>query len=150
MPPLATGNPYQLGPRRWGLRYVDRDGKRCRTKEKFTSRSAALRHFRDVILPSLNGETPIAETTLTAFVDVYLDRHTGGRQRTTDTLRERLGYATATFGDVPLRELEAMTDEIAAWRVTLPAGSRYGVMQALRQCLAAAVRWKRTATNRPS
>lgn len=148
MPPLATGNPYQLGPKRWGLRYVDRDGHRARTKEKFTSRSAALRHYRDVIEPMLRGEAPApAETTLAAFVPVYLDRHTGVRQRTIDTLRERLAYATATFGDVPLHDLEGMTDEIAAWHATLPTGSRYGVMQALRQCLAAAARWQRMTTN---
>ena len=37
--------------------------------------------------------------------------------------------------------------EIAAWTTTLPDGSRYGIVQALRQALAAAVRWNLIATN---
>lgn len=148
MPAIQRGEPYKLGKSRWGLRYRDREGKRVRTPEKFPSKTAAFQHYRDVIEPLLRGDAPApAPTTLGAFVPLYLERHTGVRQRTTDTLRERLGYAIVAFGDVPLRELEGMTDNIAAWHATLPAGSRYGVMQALRQCLAAAVRWQRMTTN---
>jgi integrase len=45
------------------------------------------------------------------------------------------------FGDKELRELERMAAEVAAWQAKLPARSRYGIVQALRQCLEAAVRW---------
>jgi hypothetical protein len=65
----------------------------------------------------------------------------GGRQRLHQTLRERLPHATRAFGDVPLRDLERMSGEIAAWQAKLPERSRYGIVQALRQTLEAAVRW---------
>jgi hypothetical protein len=42
---------------------------------------------------------------------------------------------------VPLRDLERVSGELASWFVILPHGSRYGVVQALRQTLEAAVRW---------
>ena len=47
---------------------------------------------------------------------------------------------------MPLRDLERMSGELAAWRATLPERSRYGIMQALRQALDAAVRWGYMAT----
>jgi integrase len=149
MPPLATGNPYKLGPRRWGLRYVDNDGQRQRTREKFPSRSAALRHYRDVIEPELRGDRPKADLTLLQLVEVYLDRHaaTGVRARTIETLRDRLGHATRAYGGETLSDLEHMADEIAGWRSTLPPRAGHGIMSALRQVLDAAVRWEHIARN---
>jgi integrase len=109
----------------------------------FPSKSAAMQHYRDVIEPRLRGEPdPAADLTLSEFVDVYLTRHAVTRRpRTIRTLRERLVYATAAYGDTTLRELERMGADLADWQATLPARSRYGVVQALRQALAAAVRW---------
>ena len=37
--------------------------------------------------------------------------------------------------------------EVAAWMTTLPTGSRYGIVQALRQCLEAGVRWGLAKSN---
>jgi integrase len=54
---------------------------------------------------------------------------------------ERLRRPVAAFGDVQLRDLERMAAEIASWRAALPERSRYGVIQALRQALEAAVHW---------
>jgi integrase len=48
---------------------------------------------------------------------------------------------------VPLHELEAMSVELADWQATLPERSRYGIMQTLRQTLAAAVRWGYMSAN---
>jgi integrase len=84
----------------------------------------------------------LPELTLAEFVPIYLERHGATvRPRTITTLRERLPHATRAFGDVPLRDLERMTGEIASWQAKLPERSRYGIMQALRQTLEAAVRW---------
>ena len=44
-------------------------------------------------------------------------------------------------------ELERRVAEVAAWTRTLPEGSRYGIVQALRQTLEAAVRWGLIGTN---
>ena len=51
------------------------------------------------------------------------------------------------FGDWTLSELEHAAADVAAWRATLPEGSRYRLMLALRQALAAAVRWQYIARN---
>lgn len=142
MPPLQRGQAYRLGAGRWGLRWYDAGGTR-RRKSPFPSKSAALTHYRDVIEPVLRGEpAPLPELTLKQLVDVYLERHAAGvRSRTIVTLRERLVHATRAFGDVPLRDLERMSGELASWQARLPERSRYGIVQALRQTLGAAVRW---------
>ena len=142
MPQTQRGQAVRLGPNRWGLRFYDAAGKR-RRKSPFPSKSAALAYYRDVIEPGLRGEEPApAESTLGEFVPLYLERHAAGvRPRTIQALRQRLGYATRAFGDVPLGDLERMSGELAAWRTTLPERSRYDVTRALRQALEAAVRW---------
>lgn len=160
MPAIQRGQAYKIGPGKWGLRYYDRDGVR-RRKSAFPSKSAALAHFRDVIEPQLRGEQPDKSgVTFREFVPVFLELHAAGkRTRTIDTLRDRLGHpkqrdgeseedrrerernAVKAFGNLPLRELERMVEEIAAWQVTLPERSRHGRVQALRQCLEAARRW---------
>jgi len=142
MPPLATGHAYRLGPNRWGLRYVGPDGRKHR-KSPFPSKSAALRHYRDVIEPQLRGEpAPAPVATLAEFIALYLERHGATvRPRTVATLAERLRQAERAFGDIPLRELAGMANEVAAWRARQPERVRYARMGALRQTLAAAVRW---------
>ena len=147
MPATQRGQAYKLGPGKWGLRYYD--GGRRRRKSPFSSKSAALAHFRDVIEPQLRGESPsLPDLTLADLVELYLERHAASvRSRTIEALRERLGYAMRAFGEVSLRDLERMSGEIAAWRVRLPERSRYGVTQALRQTMEAAVRWGYMTTN---
>lgn len=142
MPAIQRGQAYRLGPNRWGLRYYDAHGDR-RRKSPFQSKSAALAHYREVIEPQLRGE-PVAlpELTLAEFVPLYLERHAASvRSRTIVTLRERLPHALRAFGAVPLRDLERMSGELASWQAKLPERSRYGIVQALRQALEAAVRW---------
>ena len=142
MPATRRGQAYRLGPNRCRLRWYDAAGKR-RRKSPFPSKSAALAHYRDAIEPQLRGEpVPVADLTLAEFVPLYLERHAATvRPRTIQTLGERLPHATRVFGDVPLRNLERMTGELASWQAKLPERSRYEVVQALRQTLEAAVRW---------
>jgi integrase len=143
MPAEQRGQPYRLkSGRGWGLRYYNREGEREYTEQKFPSRSAAFAHYRDVIAPQLRGDVLPVELTLAELADLYLERHaTGVSARTIVTLRERLAHATKAYGNVPLRELERMSGELADWQATLPERSRYGIVQALRQTLGAAVRW---------
>src|SRR5215218_6648793 len=120
MPAIQRGQAYRLGPNRWGLRYYDATGVR-RRKSPFPSKSAALTHYRDIVEPELRGDTCTSpEVTLAEFVDTYLERHTATvRPRTIETLRKRLGYAVTAFGEVPLRDLERMSGEVASWRTKL-------------------------------
>lgn len=142
MPATQRGQAYRLGPSRWGLRYYDASGAR-RRKSPFPSKSAALAHYRDVVEPRLRGD-PVAlpQLTLAEFIPLYLERHAASvRPRTIVTLQERLPHAIRAFGSVPLRDLERMSGELATWQAKLPERSRYGIVQALRQSLEAAVRW---------
>jgi len=148
MPAEQRGSAYRLGANRWGVRYRDRDGV-LRRNSPFQSKSAALAHYRDVIAPELRGEpAPAPELTLAGLVELYLQRHAASvRPRTIVTLRERLALAVRAFGNVPLRDLERMAGDIASWQARLPERSRYGIVQALRQTLGAAVRWGYMTTN---
>lgn len=148
MPPTQRGQAYRLDAGRWGLRYYDEHGAR-RRKSPFPTKSAALAHYREVIEPQLRGE-PLAQpdVTLSEFVATYLERHAASvRPRTIATLRDRLRHAVAAFGDVPLRDLERMTHEIAGWQAALPPRAGHGIVQAFRQVLEAAVRWERIQRN---
>ena len=149
MPPVQQGQPYRLAKGRWGLRYYDRDGVRRRTREKFPSKSAAREHYRNVIEPQLRGEhVRVPELTLTELVPVFLERHAANvRPRTIATLTERLRHAERAFGAVPLRELERMSGDVAAWKTRQPERVRHDRVRALSQALGAAVRWGHMTVN---
>jgi integrase len=76
--------------------------------------------------------------TLAELVDEYLAQHDAAAV-TVEKLRWLLGKAVADFGDLRLGELRSQ--EIAAWRMTIPPGHRFEATQALRQVLARAVVW---------
>jgi integrase len=147
VPAMQRGSVRTLPSGKKQLRYYDNDGQR-QTGGVFVTRSEAWKYFRHVIEPRLNGASPHTELTLVEFCELYLERHAAGaRRRTIDSLRQRLGYATRAYGDVPLRELERMVDELAGWRTKLPERSCYGIVGALRQTLGAAVRWDYMSRN---
>lgn len=147
MPAIQRGQPYEIRKSVWGIRYRDRDHHRVRSGPIAANKTGALKYYRDVIAPTLApGYRPPAQDhgakTFSELVEIYLERHGAEvRSRTISTLRERLSYAQRRFGTVTLRELEGMVDEIAGWAAAQPPGARYGRMQALRQCLEAAMRW---------
>jgi integrase len=150
MPALQRGQAYRLKNGRWGLRYYDAHGKRVRAKGlSWKTKNEALAHFRDVITPRLRGEPEqLPELTLNELVDLYLDRHAAAvRKKTIDTLDERLRYATRAYGETQLHDLERMAGELADWQAKLPERSRYGIASALRQALAAGVRWGHLSVN---
>jgi hypothetical protein len=142
MPAIQRGSVRTLPSGKKQLRYYDNDGQR-QSGGVFATRSEAWKHYREVIEPQLSGlPAALPDLTLSEFVELYLDRHSVVvRGRTIRALRERLGYATRAYGDVQLSALEPMSGELADWRKTLPERSRYAIMSALRQALAAAVRW---------
>ena len=141
MPAEARGQVYKT-VRGFGVRYYDETGAR-RRQAGFRSRSDARRWFNDVERPRMRGEAvQRPPVTLSDHVDRYLEVHAATRDpNTIRVLRERLRRPVATFGDRQLRELERMSRELAEWQATLPERSRYGIMQAGRQCLEAGVRW---------
>jgi integrase len=76
--------------------------------------------------------------TLGELVDEYLAQH-DGEPETIEKLRWLLTKPVKVFGSRRLPELRSQ--EIAAWRMTIPPGHRFEATQALRQVLARAVVW---------
>jgi integrase len=72
------------------------------------------------------------------LVDEYLAQH-DGEPETIEKLGWLLTKAVKAFGTRRLPELRSQ--EIAAWRMTIPPGHRFEATQALRQVLARAVVW---------
>src|SRR5215207_3856701 len=142
MPATQRGSVRRLKSGKLQLRYYDNDGKR-QNGGVFDTKSAAFEHYRTNIDPRLRGESPAApDLTLADLADVYLDRHAQIRSEATiRTLRHRLRRPLDTYGHVALRELEGMSGDLADFRATLPARFAHDVMRALRQTLAAGVRY---------
>lgn len=149
MPAEQRGEPFAVKGG-YGLRYYDLEGKRRRftPSPPFPTKTAARAHYREVVGPKLHGlaHAQQLESTFGQLVERYLRVHGATRSpRTITILRERLGYATELWEDRPLEQLSP--GEIADWTATLPERSRYGIVQALRQTLEAAVRWQLIPTN---
>jgi integrase len=145
MPRPTRGSIFDAADGSVGIRWPE-DGKRPQ-KTGFANKTEARRWFDENVAPRLGRKGPSAELTFDAFIDLYLERHDGS-ERTVETQRERLAPARKKFGDWPLRDLETAADDIARWRSKLPTESaRFRHTRALRECLAAAVRWRYVQRN---
>ena len=82
--------------------------------------------------------------TLAQLVDEYLAQH-DAQPETIAKLQWLLSKAVRVFGDQRLGQLHSQ--EIAAWRMTIPAGHRFEATQALRQVLSRAVEWRMIDVN---
>jgi hypothetical protein len=76
--------------------------------------------------------------TLARLVEEYLDQH-DAQPETIEKLRWLLLKAVSESGGQRLGQLRSQ--EIATWRMTIPAGHRFEATQALRQVLSRAVEW---------
>ena len=102
----------------------------------------------EVVEPELHGRVVKRDITLAELVDTFLERHgKAAKPATIETLRWRLKRPLDDYGTTRLADLEHMTDEIAAFAASLPDRFRYSVMSALRQALAAGVRYGYITTN---
>jgi integrase len=145
-------------PRRTiGSVYPTRDGYGIRWPENgerphqagFRTKTEAREWFRENVAPRLKRRGPSADITFEAFCIEYLDRWGADvAERTVATLTEWLEPARERFGTWTLSELEGAADDISRWRARLPTDhARYKHTRALRQVLAAAVRWRYVAGN---
>ena len=130
----------------WGVRWREK-GRRPQ-QSGFVTKTEARRWFADNVAPRLRRGAPSGEISFDAFCDLFLERHgVTIARRSKETLEERLAPARAVFGAWTLRELEGAANDIAGWRASLPESSRYRLTLALRQALAAAVRWQYLGRN---
>jgi integrase len=141
---LQQGQVFQLASRdggetRWAYRYrVGGRGTKRVQRGGLATEQAAVEALERA-LERLRRERGLVETpTLLEFVEVYLGQH-GGEPETIEKLSWLLAKAVRAFGDRRLGQLRS--PEIAAWRMTIPAGHRFEATQALRQVLNRAVDW---------
>lgn len=124
----------------WAYRYrVDGRGSARPQVGGFGSQGVAFQALQ-VALGRLNRRNGrLAQITLSELAEEYLAQHEA-EPRTIAKLRWLLTKATHALGD--RRVVELRSDEIGAWRTTLPEGHRFEATQALRQVLNRAVAWK--------
>jgi integrase len=141
MPARQRGSTVRRG-RSWAARYRDAEGI-ARLRGGFPTKTEArtwLDRKVDEVEALRNGDLAALRRqdmpTLQALIDEYLAQHVA-EANTIATLTARLKYATGTFGDVRLNRL--VVSELRAWRSTLPTGSAWHIVKALRQVLGHAV-----------
>lgn len=139
MPRRTNGSVYRTATG-YGIRWPE-DGRRPH-RAGFKTKTEARRWFAANVAPRLDRGAPSPDITFDDFCELFLGRHGATvSERTRATLEERLAPARRVFGDWTLAELEGAADDIARWRSGLADTSRYRLTLALRQTLAAAVRW---------
>lgn len=148
MPRQTKGSVYREKAGTYGIKWPE-EGRRPQ-KGGFRTKTQAREWFDEHVSPRLRRGGPSADITLTEFTEeIYLPRWSSEvSPRTTRTLKEWLVPVAASFGGFTLAELEGASDDIARWRAHLPSEDRrYKSTRALRQVLAAAVRWGYLAKN---
>ncbi len=123
----------------WAYRYrVGGRGSRRVQRGGFESEQAAAEALARA-LGRLRREQGLVEAPkLRELVEIYLAQH-DGEPETVEKLDWLLAKALSAFGHRRISHLRPA--EIAAWRMTIPAGHRFEATQALRQVLARAVSW---------
>jgi integrase len=122
----------------WAIRYRDGRGVR-RQRGGYRTKAEAKEVLDDELRKARLGPLYQPDVTLGELVEVFLEQYDAA-----PSSKERLGLqlakATARFGDEPIGSLDALA--VARWRAGLPVTMRHGAHRALRQVLAAAVRWR--------
>lgn len=147
MPRPITGSTYQTKTEGVGIRWPE-DGREQR-RTGFRNKTEARDWFNETVASRLRRGGPSAQITFDAFCEQYLDQWgVDVAPRTKETVQEWLTPARARFGDWTLQQLEGAAEDIARWRARIPSDNRrHKNIRALRQVLAAAVRWHYIATN---
>jgi hypothetical protein len=115
------------GQRVWAYRYrLDRRGSRRIQRGGYATADDAREALQRALTAAQRRKGRV-RMTLADLAKEYLAQH-DGQPESTAKLRWLLTKSTAAFGSTPLTELDAR--EIAAWRMTLPAGHRFEATQA--------------------
>jgi hypothetical protein len=122
----------------WAIRYRDGRGVR-RQRGGFRTKAEAKQILDDALRKARLGPLYQPDVPLRELVDVFMEQYQGA-PASRDWLRYYLIKSTDAFGDMPIGDLDALT--IARWRAKMPETMRQGAHRALRQVLAAAVRWR--------
>jgi hypothetical protein len=124
----------------WAYRYrVEGRGSARPQVGGFASQGEALRALQVACERLHRRNERLGQIRLSELAEEYLAQHEA-EPRTISKLRWLLAKATCVLGE--RRVVELRSNEIGAWRTTLPEGHRFEATQALRQVLNRAVAWK--------
>jgi integrase len=140
MPAQAHGSIYKTKTG-FGIRWPEDGVRPCRAG--FRTKTEAREWFEQHVAPRLRRGGPSAHITFDAFCDDYLQRWGAEvAPRTVATVKVWLRPARERFGGWTLAELEGAADDVARWRSHARSeDARHKQTRAMRQVLAAAVRW---------
>jgi integrase len=129
----------------WGYRYrIGGHGSRRVQRGGFGSEQDARESLERALEQVRRANGTGTTLTLAGLVDEYRAQH-DAQPETIEKLRWLLSKAVSEFGNQRLGQLRSQ--EIAAWRMTIPAGHRFEATQALRQVLSRAVEWRMIDVN---
>jgi integrase len=134
---VSTGEIKRTGSG-WAIRYRDSRGVR-RQRGGFRTKGEAKTVLDDELRKARLGPLYRPDVTVQELVAAFLEQYQGA-PASKDWLRYYLVKSTDAFGDQSISSLGAL--EISRWRAQLPETMRHGAHRALRQVLAAAVRWQ--------
>jgi integrase len=141
---MQRGQIFKKTKDNWAIRYYS--GRRLasgrlerRQESGFTSREEAIAVLETRLAQVRLGHLYRPDLTVDELIDRYLAQHQAD-EATLTKLRWQLAHVRRGFGDARLHDL--FPEEIGAWRIKLPEGSRRDIHQAFRQVLEAAVRWR--------
>ena len=141
--PMKSDGPS--GAPLWGYRY--RTGGRGSGRVQrggFVSEEEARASLGRALERARRANGTGSTLTLAELVSEYLAQH-DAQPETIEKLRWLLSKSVREFGTQRLGELRSQ--EIARWRMTVPAGHRFEATQALRQVLNRAVEWRMIEVN---
>jgi len=146
---MQRGQVFKKTKDNWAIRYYS--GRRLasgrlerRQESGFKSREEAIAVLETRLAQVRLGHLYRPDLIVDELIDRYLAQHQAD-EATLTKLRWQLAHVRRGFGDARLRDL--FPEEIGAWRIKLPEGSRRDIHQAFRQVLEAAVRWRFIAEN---
>ena len=122
----------------WAIRWRDLEGHR-RQRTGFRSKGEARQVLDEELRRLRLGPLHRPTATLRELRDTYLAQYEAA-PASVSWLTYNLATAIEAFGNRPLGSLSAL--QVASWRASLPVARRHPAHRALRQVLAAAVRWK--------
>jgi len=134
----ARTGEIKRAPTGWAIRYRDGRGVR-RQRGGFRTKAEAKDVLEEELRKARLGPLFQPEVTLRELVDVFMEQYDAAPS-SRERLRQQLAKATLRFGDEPIGSFDVLA--VARWRASLPETTRHGAHRALRQVLAAAVRWR--------
>src|SRR3954453_14659815 len=134
---VQRGQVFRAPAGSWAIRYYDAAGQR-RQRNGFRTRGEAGAALDEALRRGGLGGVFKAGMTLRELDAAYLEQYDAA-ESSVKWLSYNLGKAEQQFGDERISELSVR--ETAVWRASLPELHRHPATRALRQVLAAAVRW---------